>query len=180
MSFAIGTDVAHMAGKSLISTMRHSKFGNVDYRMGLIMVFGTIGGFEIGAQMIMWLERIGEINIVVRWLYVVLLTLIGWMVFADVAKRKKKEREALATGQKLDALATGLEWHKKLHKINIPPMINFKVSGIRCSALAADQHQLPDRVVSGHSGYWRRTGPHAGIDLPAWNSNAHRRRHGSV
>ena len=133
MAFAIGTDVTHMAGKSLISTMRHSKFGNVDYRMGLIMVFGTIGGFEIGAQMIMWLERIGEINIVVRWLYVVLLTLIGWMVFADVAKRRRKEREALASGQKLDAMATGLEWHKKLHKINIPPMVTFKVSGIRCS-----------------------------------------------
>ena len=31
MAFAIGTDVAHMAGKSLISTMRHGKFGNVDY-----------------------------------------------------------------------------------------------------------------------------------------------------
>lgn len=133
MAFAIGTDVTHMAGKSLISTMRHSKFGNVDYKMGLIMVFGTIGGFEIGAQMIMWLERIGEINIVVRWLYVVLLTLIGWMVFADVAKRRRKEREALASGQKLDAMATGLEWHKKLHKINIPPMVTFKVSGIRCS-----------------------------------------------
>jgi uncharacterized membrane protein YfcA len=134
MAFAIGTDVAHMAGKSLISTMRHSKFGNVDYKLGCIMVFGTIGGFEAGAQMIMWLERIGEINVVVRWLYVVLLTLIAWMVFADVAKRKRKEREALATGKTLDPLATGLEWHKKLHKINIPPMITFKVSGIRCSA----------------------------------------------
>src|SRR5208337_3535972 len=55
------------------------------------------------------------------------------MVFADVFKRRKKEHQALATGQKLDTMATGLEWHKKLHKINIPPMVNFKVSGIRCS-----------------------------------------------
>ena len=43
MAFAIGTDIAHMAGKSLISTMRHGKFGNVDYKLGLIMVFGTVG-----------------------------------------------------------------------------------------------------------------------------------------
>ena len=41
MAFAIGTDIAHMAGKSLISTMRHGKFGNVDYKLGLIMLFGT-------------------------------------------------------------------------------------------------------------------------------------------
>jgi hypothetical protein len=27
MAFAIGTDIAHIAGKSMISTMRHSKFG---------------------------------------------------------------------------------------------------------------------------------------------------------
>ena len=134
MAFAIGTDVTHMAGKSLISTMRHSKFGNVDYKLGLIMVCGTVCGFESGARIIMWLERIGQINIVVRWLYVVLLTLIAWMVFADAAKRKRKEREALATGTKLDAMATGLEWHKTLHKINIPPIVNFKISGIRCSA----------------------------------------------
>ena len=134
MAFAIGTDVTHMAGKSLISTMRHSKFGNVDYKLGLIMVCGTVCGFESGARIIMWLERIGQINIVVRWLYVVLLTLIAWMVFADAAKRRRKEREALAAGTKLDAMATGLEWHKKLHKINIPPMVNFKISGIRCSA----------------------------------------------
>ena len=134
MAFAIGTDITHMAGKSLISTLRHSKFGNVDYRLGLIMIVGTVGGLELGAQMIMWLERIGQIDLVVRWLYVVLLTLIAWMVFADVAKRKKKERNALATGRKLDAMETGLDWHKKLHKINIPPMIEFKRAGIRCSA----------------------------------------------
>jgi len=134
MAFAIGTDVTHMAGKSLISTMRHAKFGNVDYRLGFIMMFGTIAGFEVGAQMIMWLERLGTINLYVRWTYVILLALIAWTVFADVTKRKRKEREALASGKKLDALATGLEWHKTLHKIKIPPMVTFKTAGVRCSA----------------------------------------------
>jgi uncharacterized protein len=134
MAFAIGTDIAHMAGKSLISTMRHGKFGNVDYKLGLIMLFGTIVGFEIGAQMIMWLERIGSVDKVVRYLYLVLLTLIAWMVFADVAKKKRKEREAIAAGKEIDKLATGLEWHKTMHKIKIPPMIHFKEAQIYCSA----------------------------------------------
>ncbi len=134
MAFAIGTDIAHMAGKSLISTMRHGKFGNVDYKLGFIMLFGTIIGFEIGAQMIMWLERIGRVEMVVRWLYIVLLALITYMVFADVAKRKAKEREAARSGKELDKLATGLEWHKTFHKIKIPPMIHLNVAGIYCSA----------------------------------------------
>jgi len=133
MAFAIGTDIAHMAGKSLIATMRHGKFGNVDYKLGFIMLVGTIAGFELGAQMVMWLERIGNVEAVVRYLYLFLLTGIAWLVFADVAKIKRKEKENLRSGQN-DAQAKGIEWHKTFHKIKIPPMIHFKEAGIYCSA----------------------------------------------
>lgn len=136
MAFAIGTDIAHMAGKSLVSTMRHGKFGNVDYKLGIVMLVGTIVGFEIGAQMIMWLERIGKVELYVRWLYVGLLTFIAWMVFHDVAKRKEKERAAKAAGQEIDKLAVGIEWHKTVHKIKIPPMMHFNQAGFTCSIWA--------------------------------------------
>jgi uncharacterized membrane protein YfcA len=134
MAFAIGTDIAHMAGKSLIATMRHGKFGNVDYKLGLIMLIGTVIGFEVGAQMVMWLERLGKVEVYVRYLYLVLLALIAWMVFADVAKKKKKEREATAAGKEIDPLATGIEWHKTLHKLKIPPMVHFKEAQVYCTA----------------------------------------------
>jgi len=102
MAFAIGTDIAHMAGKSLISTMRHGKFGNVDYKLGLIMLVGTVVGFECGAQMVMWLERIGNVEKVVRWIYIALLFAIAWMVFHDVAMRARKQKAADAKGETLD------------------------------------------------------------------------------
>lgn len=133
MAFAIGTDIAHMAGKSIVSTIRHGKFGNVDYRLGFIMIFGTIVGVECGAQIVMWLERIGSVEMVVRFLYLILLSLIAWMVFHDVAKKRKKEREAGQMGKPVDELSTGLEWYKTFHKIKIPPMMHFKASGITCS-----------------------------------------------
>ncbi len=134
MAFAIGTDIAHMAGKSLISTMRHGKFGNVDYKLGLIMLVGTVVGFEVGAQMIMWLERLGSVEVVVRWIYIALLAFIAWTVFHDVAKRRAKEAAAASKGEALDMQATGIEWHKTLHKIKIPPMVHLKAAGITCSA----------------------------------------------
>jgi uncharacterized membrane protein YfcA len=133
MAFAIGTDMAQMAGKSLISTMRHGKFGNVDYLLGIAMLIGTIIGMEIGAQMIMWLERIGQVDRVVRWLYVVLLTVIAWIVFADVAKRRAKERAAREKNQEVDKLESGFDWGKKLQAIRIPPMVHFKRAGVYCS-----------------------------------------------
>ncbi len=133
MAFAIGTDIAHMAGKSLISTMRHSKFGNVDYRLGVIMIAGTVGGFELGAQMIMWLERIGHVDLFVRVGYLILLGLIAWLVFADVLQKRRKEREARATGKLQPDAAGGIQWHKTFHKLRIPPIVHFKAAGIRCS-----------------------------------------------
>ncbi len=134
MAFAIGTDITQMAGPSLISTMRHGKFGNVDYRLGGIMVIGTVCGFESGAQTIMWLEQIGKVDTYVRFGYLGLLAAIAWLVFTDVSRKRKKDREARALGRPVDALSTGIEWHKTLQKIKIPPVVHFKKAGIRCSA----------------------------------------------
>ena len=133
MAFAIGTDIAHMAGKSLVSTMRHGKFGNVDYKLGCIMLVGTVVGFEVGAQMVMWLERLGSVEKVVRWIYVALLIFISWMVFYDVHKRRQKDKIALKEGRTIDANETGVNWAAALHKIHIPPMVHLTVSGIYCS-----------------------------------------------
>ena len=133
MAFAIGTDIAHMAGKSLVSTMRHGKFGNVDYKLGIIMLVGTVVGFEVGAQMVMWLERLGSVEKVVRWIYVALLIFISWMVFYDVHKRRQKDKLALKEGRAIDANETGVNWAAALHKIHIPPMVHLSVSGIYCS-----------------------------------------------
>lgn len=130
MAFAIGTDIAHIAGKSMISTFRHSKFGNVDYKLGLIMVVGTVIGIEIGAQIVMWLERIGKVGPIVRWVYVGVLFLIALMVFMDYRKAIKKKK----AGDVGEHGAEGFTWYKTLHKIKIPPVMHFKVAGITCSA----------------------------------------------
>jgi len=133
MAFAIGTDIAHMAGKSLISTMRHGKFGNVDYKLGFIMIFGTIAGFEVGAQMVMWLERLGNVTVVVRWIYVILLAFIAWMVYYDLYKRIQKDKAAKAAGKEVSTMSTGVTWAATLHRIAIPPMVHLNVAGIYCS-----------------------------------------------
>lgn len=130
MAFAIGTDMAHIAGKSIVSTMRHSKFGNVDYKLGFVMVAGTMAGIEVGAQIVMHLEKVGNIGSVVRWVYVVLLALIATLVFFDYYKATQKKK----TGDVGEHGAEGITWYKTLHKIKIPPMIHFKNAGFTCSA----------------------------------------------
>jgi len=129
MAFAIGTDIAHMAGKSMISTLRHAKFGNVDYKLGLIMVVGTVAGIECGAAVVMWLERLGRVESVVRYAYVIVLALIAAMVFYDYFKAVRKKKAGIEDRHGTE----GVTWYKTLHKVKIPPMMHFKAAGITCS-----------------------------------------------
>ena len=129
MAYAIGTDMAHIAGKSIVSTIRHAKFGNVDWAIGLSMLVGTIVGIEIASRLVMYLERIGFVGGVVRWTYVVILAMITITVFYDIMKRRRLER----SGAKLEKTESAIRWAYYLHKIPIPPVVTFKHAGIRCS-----------------------------------------------
>src|SRR5256885_5093275 len=64
-NFAVGTDLAHIVGKSVVAAKRHRALGNVDLKLGLIMAIGTMGGAEVGAQLIQMLKRAGNVDFVV-------------------------------------------------------------------------------------------------------------------
>ena len=130
MPYAIGTDLAHMGGKSIVSTIRHSKFGNVDMRLAVSMIIGTTIGMELGAKLVMYLERVGLAESVIRKIYVVFLLLIGSYVLYDYIKHTVRQKTQSGGPT---APHTGETIAQKLHRINIPPMINFKSSGVRCS-----------------------------------------------
>jgi uncharacterized membrane protein YfcA len=149
MAFAIGTDIAHIAGKSVVSTMRHSKFGNVDYKLGLIMVLGTFVGIECGAQGVMYLERLGHVEAVVRWVYVLFLALIAIMIFYDYAKAVKKKKSGAADGERG---TEGITWYKTFHRIKIPPVVHFKTAGFTCSAWVPISVSFLTGVMAGFLG----------------------------
>src|SRR5512146_2395126 len=57
MNFVVGTDLAHIVGKSIVAARKHRTLGNIDIKLGLIMVVGTIAGVETGAQVVQSLKR---------------------------------------------------------------------------------------------------------------------------
>src|ERR1700752_5432075 len=71
-NFAVGTDLAHIVGKSIVAARKHRTLGNVDLKLGLLMALGTIGGAEGGAQLIQALKRAGNVNTAVSWVAIVL------------------------------------------------------------------------------------------------------------
>jgi uncharacterized membrane protein YfcA len=130
MPYAIGTDMAHMGGKSIVSTIRHGKFGNVDVKLGVSMILGTAAGIELGAWLVMYLERLGLAETVIRQVYVVFLALIGSYVLYDYLSHVRRQRRAAAFGT---PLVSGETIAQRLQRLRIPPMIHFGASGITCS-----------------------------------------------
>src|SRR5258708_22532440 len=102
-NFAVGTDLAHIVGKSVVAAKRHRALGNVDLRLGFIMAIGTIGGAELGAQLIQALKRAGNVNFVVSIVSIVVyLSISGFMIWesgrtlAQSSRRKHRKRPGSA------------------------------------------------------------------------------------
>src|ERR1700691_5381004 len=74
MNFVVGTDLAHIVGKSIVAARKHRTLGNIDMKLGLIMVIGTIAGVETGAQAIQVLKRTAHIDWAVGATFIVILT----------------------------------------------------------------------------------------------------------
>src|SRR5580693_1405628 len=82
MNFVVGTDLAHIVGKSIVAARKHGSLGNIDLKLAGFMVIGTIVGVEMGAQLIQYLRRTAHIDTVVGSSFIFLLLAIsgfmGW------------------------------------------------------------------------------------------------------
>jgi uncharacterized membrane protein YfcA len=132
MNFVVGTDLAHMTGKSIVAARRHRTLGHVDIKLGLLMVLGTIPGIEIGARIIEGLEAAGSIDVVVGWAYIAILLTIGTFTAWESLRAMRLVR--IERMQARDALAfRGVT--RRVHLFNLPPLISLPNSGIESISL---------------------------------------------
>lgn len=131
MAYAIGTDMAHIAGKSIVATVKHRKFGNVDMKLGVLMIIGTVVGIELGATLIMFLERIGRIGPIVRVTYMVLLFGLGLFMLYEYLTGMRRAASQPAGAATSDAGQSRLAlW---MQGLKLRPMVHLKVSGFSIS-----------------------------------------------
>ncbi|RJR34777.1 MAG: sulfite exporter TauE/SafE family protein [Deltaproteobacteria bacterium] len=128
MAYAIGTDLAHIFGKSIVATAKHRKMGNVDVKLGLWSIIGSVIGVELGAQNVMWLTAKGLAGPVVRYTYMILLFGLGIYMLYDYLT---KDQRAAKVAARQAAIASGAAVPRKAW--NLPPMIHFPASGITIS-----------------------------------------------
>src|SRR5580704_15846427 len=77
MNFVVGTDLAHIVGKSIVAARTHRVLGNIDMKLAAIMVIGTIVGSEAGVQAIEILKKGAHVELVVGTVSIIVFTGIG-------------------------------------------------------------------------------------------------------
>ena len=139
-NFAVGTDLAHIVGKSVVAAKRHRALGNVDLRLGLIMAVGTIAGAEVGAQVIQMLKRAGNVNFVVSIVsiavYLSISTFMLWESRKTLSSSKGRSQRGVgkAAKSKKDYSAFG-PVTRAIQRLKVWPMISLPTSGIRAISL---------------------------------------------
>lgn len=132
-NFAVGTDLAHIVGKSVVAAKRHRALGNVDLRLGLVMAVGTIAGAEIGAQLIELFKRRGNVNFVVSMVSIVIyVSISAFMIWESWKTLRAVKRRGAKTTAKADESAFA-HVTKAIHRWRVPPMIELPESGVTIS-----------------------------------------------
>src|SRR5262249_15444097 len=136
MNFVVGTDLAHIVGKSIVAARKHRTLGNIDIKMGMLMGFGTILGVETGAQLIQYLKRTAHIDWVVGITFLfILLGISAFMTWESIktfrvhghkeTEEQKKEHPSKRDRSALSYIASAIQ------RFNLPPHIHLPVSGIK-------------------------------------------------
>ncbi|MFH1177097.1 MAG: sulfite exporter TauE/SafE family protein, partial [Acidobacteriota bacterium] len=74
--------------------LSHSRLGNVDYKMGLVIVGGGFAGGVVGVQVVKLLRNLGNFDFALKLVYVLVLGFIGTTMFLEGLRAWRGGRHA--------------------------------------------------------------------------------------
>jgi uncharacterized membrane protein YfcA len=122
---AVASGLAFVFGTSVIATLKHRDLGQVDYKLGVLMIAGTTAGIEVGKLGLEYLQHVGVADTVVSIAYVLLLGGIGAFVTREALKGDGGGIDHDAADADVDD-AEIPEIAQKIQSYRIPPMMSLK------------------------------------------------------
>jgi len=123
---AVGTEANQIVAASVSGVLAHWRRGNVDFKMGLVLLLGGLAGSTLGVILFSFLRGVGQIDLVISLCYVVFLGIIGALMLFESARTIRRRKTA--PGQR-----------RKLHQHNwvhgLPLKMRFRRSKLYISAL---------------------------------------------
>jgi uncharacterized membrane protein YfcA len=129
---AAASDSNQIVAAASSGAFAHWRLGNVDFKMGLIILIGGITGGTIGVQLVKVLRSVGNFEFVMKVVYVLMLGLVGGAMFIESLRTIRRSRGSSAA----EAAAAPLS-EPKLSKLfaKLPLRMHFHRSGLNTSAI---------------------------------------------
>jgi len=124
---AVGTEAPHVLAASVSGVIVHWRKKNVDFKMGFILLAGGVLGSTIGVNIFKILKNYGQIDLVIKLLFVIFLGLIGFLMAFESAKTTIKKYRTTS------AIRTKLHQHSWIH--GLPIKIRFHRSKLYISII---------------------------------------------
>ena len=123
---AVSTEANQIVASSVSGVLAHMRRGNVDFKMGGILMAGGVIGSSLGVALFSFLREIGQIDLVIQLSYVVFLGIIGALMLTESVRTNLRSRKPGAVRGKLHQ-------HNWLH--GLPLKMRFRRSKLYISAI---------------------------------------------
>ena len=124
---AAASDSNQIVGASTSGTLAHYRLGNVDFKMGIILLIGGVLGGTLGVQLIKVLRHMGNADFLIQITYVIMLGFVGTYMFVESLQGLKGTTAAPAAATRESGYARFVK--------SLPWKTNFEKSGIELSIL---------------------------------------------
>ncbi len=123
---AVSTEANQIVASSVSGVLAHMRRGNVDFKMGGILMAGGVIGSSLGVALFSFLQSIGQIDLVIQLSYVVFLGIIGSLMLTESVR-------TIIRSRKPGAVRGKLHQHNWLH--GLPLKVRFRRSKLYISAI---------------------------------------------
>ncbi|MBO91092.1 MAG: permease [Rhodospirillaceae bacterium] len=123
---AVGTEANQIVASSVSGVLAHWQRGNVDFKMGFVLLLGGFFGSSLGVILFKYLQNLGQLDLVIKLSYVIFLGIIGFLMLWESSRTIIRSRSAAARRGKLHQ-------HNWLH--GLPFKMRFRKSKLYISAI---------------------------------------------
>lgn len=125
---AVATEANQIVASSVSGVLAHWRRGNVDIRMGSVLLVGGVAGSTFGVWLFTFLRELGQIDLVIKLSYVIFLSIIGILMLVESVK------SMLARRKSGGGTTRTRKHHSWIH--GLPLKMRFRRSKLYISAVA--------------------------------------------
>lgn len=133
---AVGSEASHIAASSLSGLLAHARRGNVDPRMGLVLLAGGTLGSVAGLAVFRLLSRAGQIDDAISLIYVVVLGVVGTLMGAESLRTLVRLRRGERRRPRRHTFLHGLPFRipfrrsRRYMSVVLPLLVGFGVGAL--------------------------------------------------